>query len=182
MARTIAGPHDSGGHAAESTLTRRAFVVVSLGAVAELAVGCGGAHRSSSRAQLDGFVELSRVVTGADALPTRHARAYLEALDKAPLRLGPSELVDRAGYARREGPASLDDLRRSRAFSAKGAEACAQAIAAAWWSGTVPERGGGRRVVTYTDALVWQAIPWAHPQTECLGATGAWARPGGRSA
>jgi hypothetical protein len=167
---------------AESTLSRRAFVGLSLGALAELALGCGGPHRAPRREQLEGFVKLSRVVTGADELPTRHARAYLEALDKAPLKLHPTELVDRAGYSRRRGPASLAALRRSRAFSAPGAEACAQAIAAAWWSGTVPERGGGGRVVTYADALVWQAIPWGHPPTECLGATGAWAQPGRSSA
>jgi hypothetical protein len=163
---------------AESTLSRRAFVGISLGALAELALGCGGTHRTPPRARLDGFIELSHVVTGADSLPTAHARAYMEALEKAPLRLRPSELAERAGYTRREGPASIGALRRSRAFSARGAEACAQAIAAAWWSGTVPERGGAERVVTYTDALVWRAVPWAHPQTECLGATGAWARPG----
>ena len=36
----------------------------------------------------------------------------------------------------------------------------------------------GDKVVTFLDALVWQAQPWAHPPTECLGATGAWAKPG----
>ncbi len=164
------------------TLSRRTFFGVSLGALAELALGCGGTHPASPRARLDGFIELSRVVAGAEALPKHHARAYLEALEKAPLKLAPSELVDLAGYARREGPASMDALRRSRAFSLHGAEACAQAIAAAWWSGTVPERAGGQRVVTYTDALVWRAMPWANPQTECLGATGAWARAGRSSA
>jgi hypothetical protein len=160
----------------EATFSRRAFVGVSVGALAEVVLGCGGAHRPSPRAQLDGFIELSRVVTGADALPTQHARSYLEALQNAPLKLRPSELADRVGYTRHEGPADLEALRRSRAFSVAGAEACAQAIAAAWWSGAVTERGGGQQVVTYTDALVWRATPWARPQTECLGATGAWAR------
>jgi hypothetical protein len=178
--RVSCGSGTLAAHMVEPTLSRRAFVGISLGALAEIALGCGGIHRPPRREQLEGFIQLSRVVTGADTLPTRHARAYLEALEKAPLKLGPSELVERAGYARREGPASLDALRRSRAFSADGAQACAQAIAAAWWSGTVPERGGGQRVVTYSGALVWQAIPWANPQTECLGATGAWARPGRR--
>jgi Membrane bound FAD containing D-sorbitol dehydrogenase len=62
-----------------------------------------------------------------------------------------------------------------------GAQQCLDAIAAAWWSGTVPA-GAAQKVVTFEDALVWRAMPWAYAPTNCLGALGAWSKPGRRAA
>lgn len=69
------------------------------------------------------------------------------------------------------------ELQRSAAYRKPGARASAEAVAAAWWSGSVPA-GKGTKVLTFLDALVWRAQPWAEPPTECLGPTGAWAKKG----
>src|SRR4051794_24494632 len=98
--------------------------------------------------QLNGFIELSQIVTGGDKLPRSLAHEYLDALDTVPqLKLKPSKLVDLAGYARGKGPRTLRALEHSATFTTEGARACVAAIAAAWWSGMVPTVGGGQRVV-----------------------------------
>jgi hypothetical protein len=137
-----------------------------------------GADQATADETLDGFIELSRVVTGVNELPGAVALDYLDALEHAALPMAPSTLVRIAGYADGRGPATLDELEASSAFSQSGARACADAITAAWWSGTAPTAGGETRVVSYLDALVWRALPHAQPPSNCLGATGAWAKPG----
>ena len=126
-------------------------------------------------ADVDGFLELSRVATGVEKLPRGLAREYLEALDAAPLKLKPSRFLQLAGYAEGHGSKSLRALERSAAYKTAGGKECLETIVAAWWSGEVPAAGGGQRVVTYSDALVWREV---HEPMTCQGATGSWARPG----
>ncbi len=168
---------------AHEALSRRGFLRVSAAAIGGLAVaGCDvGSDRPAASDMLGGFVELSRVVTGVDDLPSAVAPDYLDALEQAALPIAPSTLVRIAGYADGLGPATLGELDASSVFARRGARACDDAIAAAWWSGMVPAEGGGTRVVSYLDALVWRAVPHAQPPSNCLGATGAWAKPGGAS-
>lgn len=161
-------------------LSREGFLRASAAAIGGLALaGCDlGADRSTTGDTLDGFIELSRVVTGVHELPVAVAPAYLNALEQAALPMTPSTLVRIAGYADGLGPATLGELEASSVFRRRGAHGCADAITAAWWSGIVPTKGGETRVVNYLDALVWRALPYAQPPSNCLGATGAWANPG----
>ena len=163
-------------------LTRAGFVRLSLATAGALAAGGLGAPARASASDLDGFIALSELVTGSTHLPVRHARRYLDALDRAGLPLAPSRLVRLAGFADGDGPRTLAALERSDAFGRHGARQAAGAVAAAWWSGMVPVEGGGEHVVTYEDALVWKALPYAEPPSLCLGATTAWSVPGRRLA
>ena len=167
----------SGKHGA---LSREGFLRASAAAIGGLALaGCDmGSDRSTTSDTLDGFIELSRVVAGVNELPVAVAPHYLDALEQAGLPMAPSTLVRIAGYADGLGPSTLGELEASAAFSRRGARGCADAITAAWWSGIVPTKGGETRVVNYLDALVWRALPYAQPPSNCLGATGAWAKPG----
>jgi hypothetical protein len=163
----------------DSPVSRRSFLGASVAAVGSLAlarVPFATAARPSK--ELAGFISLSRLATGVHDLPRQHAPVYLKALDDAGLKLPPSRFLDRAGYTSGHGPSSLRELTRSSAYRSRGGKECVDAIAAAWWSGIVPTHGGGQKVITYLDALVWRAMPFAYPPTECLGATGAWAKPG----
>lgn len=171
---------DSAASSAHGALSRKGFLRASAAAIGGVALaGCDvGADRSTPDDTLDGFIELSRVVTGVNELPRAVAPHYLSALEQAALPMAPSTLVRIAGYADGLGPATLDELEASSVFFHRGARACADSITAAWWSGMAPTKGGETRVVSYLDALVWRALPHAQPPSNCLGATGAWATPG----
>jgi Membrane bound FAD containing D-sorbitol dehydrogenase len=165
---------------ARGALSRKGFLRASALAIGGLALaGCdlGGDHAAPEQT-LDGFIELSRVVSGVDELPEEIAPDYLAALEGAALPMSPSTLVRIAGYADGHGPATFHELEASSAFTRRGARACADAVTAAWWSGLTPTKDGGTQVVSYLDALVWRALPYAQPPSNCLGATGAWAEPG----
>ncbi|EDQ04847.1 ribonucleotide-diphosphate reductase alpha subunit [Sulfitobacter indolifex HEL-45] len=61
---------------------------------------------------------------------------------------------------------------------AEGAEdqALSNEIAAAWYSGVSPDPDD-LEVLTYTDALMWQAMDYTKPMAYCGGPMGYWADP-----
>ena len=136
------------------------------------------ADRITASDRLVGFVALSQLVTGVKDLPMQHAAAYQAALEDAGLPMTPTQLAIDVGFARSGGPFTVDELRRSGPFGAPGGEEAARATAAAWWSGIVTGADGAARVITYDDALVFRAMPYARPQASCLGETGAWSKRG----
>lgn len=163
----------------DRTYSRRQLLAYSLtvaGGLALARVPSIGASPGSK--EIDAFVQLSRITTGVEHLPRQHAVSYMNALNEAGLELTPADFLNRAGFTHGRGPETLAELEHSSAYKSRGGKACVDAVASAWWSGIVPTRGGGQKVVTYLDALVWHAVPYAYPPTECLGATGAWAKPG----
>jgi hypothetical protein len=165
----------------DRSLTRLAFLRTSAVTIVGLAFGgfaVGPAGAKPPTDELAGFVNLSKLVTGAEQLPLQLAPRYLEALNSAGLPMSPSRFVRLAGFADGRGPATLSALERSRAFERKGAKVTVEAVAAAWWSGMVPNGEGGQRVISYNEALVWRALPYAMPPSVCLGAVNAWSEPG----
>ena len=162
------------------TLNRQTFLRMAAAALGGIAVtGCDvSSDRPSAEDSLDAFLDLSRVVTGVADLPRAVAPDYLEALEQAALPMTPSTLIQLAGYADGAGPSTLSELEASSALARRDGRTCASAIAAAWWSGMTPTRSGEMRVITYLDALVWRALPYAQPPSNCLGTTGSWAKAG----
>jgi hypothetical protein len=162
-----------------TTLNRGAFLTRSLALMGSLAlVRAPFGSAAIDRTELAAFEDLSRVATGVHNLPRQHAAAYLDALNRAGLKVSPASFLERAGYHSGNGPRTIKELTSSRTYRADGGRECIDAIAAAWWSGIVPSARHGQKVITYFDALVWRAMPFANPPTACLGAPGAWAKPG----
>lgn len=153
-----------------------------------LLASCGGAGPDLGTVAPLGFARLSRIVSGLDDLPSAQVNEYLAALDAAGLEMSPTEFMQQAGYLSGYdlsgytgggGPTTLEDLKALPLMREPGATACVQAIAAAWWSGIVPTADGGQKVLQYVDAGIWKSVlPYARPQTVCLGETGAWSKPG----
>jgi hypothetical protein len=163
----------------EANLDRGAFLARSIALVGSLALARSPfAGATVDRSEIAAFEHLSRVATGIENLPRQHAAAYFKALNSAGLKVSPAAFLDRAGYTNGHGPESIKELTSSPAYRTRGGKECVEAVTAAWWSGIVPTPGGRQKVVTYLDALVWRAMPFANPPTECLGAPGAWSKPG----
>ncbi len=168
---------------------RRFLAGAAVGAAGFALAACGStAALDAGTTEPVGFSKLSQIVTGIDALPSDQVMPYLHALEQSGLELAPIAFMQKAGYLSGfnlqgytggGGPDTLEALLADPVMQEPGAQACLNAIAAAWWGGQVATKEGGQRVVEYVDAQVWtHAATWARPQTVCLGATGAWSLPG----
>jgi len=60
-------------------------------------------------------------------------------------------------------------------FDGAANPALEQQIINDWYSGVQRTAAGGEVVVTYTDALIWDALDYTKPQGWCGGETGYWA-------
>ena len=161
-----------------STMGRRTFLAGTVFAAVGLAVGRGtnAFATSSSRRDIAAFMRLSKTASGVADLSPALGRKYFEALEaEGVLKMKPSEFARLAGVTATAGPSTVAGLKASPAYRARGGKECLDAVAAAWWSGTVPIAGGGQRVVTFDDAVVWREV---HQSTFCQGATGSWSKPG----
>ena len=94
------------------------------------------------------------------------AAAMLRALDQS---VGRANLARLAALAAKTPPGELD-----AALRAAGLAGIAEVVVMALYSGVVAGPGG-LYVVTYDNALVWQACAWTKPNAFCGGATNYWA-------
>jgi hypothetical protein len=129
------------------------------------------------------FIELSRVLTETVELDAALGRQGLAALRNDPVRarLLP-ELWAAARFDSATPPVSVDDLVARGVYARPPLADLCDAIAHVWYSGIYVDSSGGRRIVTYTDALAWRALGYrpAGP-TACGGVFGHWAgAPAGR--
>ncbi len=111
------------------------------------------------------FVAMTRTLTGYASQDPVAANALLRALTSA---VGTPTLTRIADLAARTPPAQL-----SAALASAGLDKPAGGIVAALYSGVV-ETARGPVVVTYVDALAWQAVPWTKPNAICGGITNYW--------
>lgn len=104
------------------------------------------------------FAALSEKITNVSDLSADIASAMLEAFRK----------TDHADALTRllEGGAEPDEV----------APELAHDITAAWYTGVSPDPEA-LEVLTYTDALLWQALDYTKPMAYCGGSMGYWAEP-----
>jgi fructose 5-dehydrogenase small subunit len=112
------------------------------------------------------FAAASRACTGYLLQDPGVAAAMLRALNAA---VGSANLARLAALATRTPPAELDS-----ALKSSGLERTAETVVVALYTGTV-ETPKGTVVVSYNQALVWQACAWTKPNALCGGATNYWA-------
>jgi len=155
----------------DMALSRRGFIVGTVGASVALALptwaagaaGAAGAPTAADFQEVCAALANGRKVVGPDA------PSYLAALT------GPGEgdaLGALVKIVRTTPPGELD-----AAIRAKGLDELANEIVAMVYSG---ETGTGDKiqVVSYEDALVWDALPYTKPSAECGGEFGYWSAPG----
>jgi len=110
------------------------------------------------------FAAASTALAGPDATDPEMAAAIAKALSQTPLADDVTRLV---ALAARHSGAKLGAL-----ITARGLEAAANAIVAAWHGGFV-----GSTLISYPGALAWKAVPFLRPGGYCGGAFGYWAEP-----
>jgi predicted ArsR family transcriptional regulator len=112
------------------------------------------------------FSALSKAVTGYGYADRRVAAAMLSALTAA---VGAANLSRLAQLASSTPAAQLN-----AALRAANLEATAEIVIVALYTGTVSTPRGSR-VISYDQALVWQALTWTKPNAFCGGETNYWA-------
>lgn len=115
-----------------------------------------------------GFAAASLAYTGYSFDDPAIANAMLRALGA---RVGNANLARLAALASRTPPGELDG-----ALKAAGLDTAAEIVVAALYTGTV-DGPKGTIVVSYDQALVWQACGWTKPNAFCGGPTNYWANP-----
>jgi hypothetical protein len=108
-----------------------------------------------------GFASLSRGLTGYAYADAATASAMVDALTQA---VGADALRRIATLAAVTPPAQLNAELRAAGLSAP-----AETVVVALYTGQV-----GAQVITYDNALVWQALGWTKPNAWCGGTTGYW--------
>lgn len=137
---------------ASKTVTRRALLsAVSAIAVVPLSQWPGRAFAQDLN--VDAFLALSQDLTDQEDLSEDVAAGMLAAFSST-------------GHA--ENLAALTE--------GESDEALANAIVASWYSGVSPDEDA-LDVLTYTDALMWQAMEYTKPMAYCGGEVGYWADP-----
>jgi len=114
------------------------------------------------------FAAASLAYTGYTFDDPRVATAMLNALNAT---VGAGNLGKLAALAARTPPGQLD-----AALQAAGLQRTAEVVVTALYTGTV-EGPKGTIVVSYDQALVWQACGWTKPNAFCGGSTNYWANP-----
>lgn len=124
------------------------------------------------RAQASGvdFTALTRTLAASTFADASTASAMLDALNGA---VGADTLRRIASVAASSAPGQL-----ASNLASAGLSTAAEVVVAALFTGQV-DTPKGPRVISYDNALVWQALPWTKPNAWCGGDTDYWsAKPG----
>ena len=126
----------------------------------------GASAQAASALSPAQFTALSQSLTGLAYKDPALASSLLRAIAAD---IGAPTLAKIATVATSTPAAQLDAALRSA-----GVEVAAARVLVALYSGVV-ETPKGPVVLTYTDALGWQAVPWTKPNAVCGGPTDYWA-------
>ena len=117
------------------------------------------------------FADLSRSLAGYAYADAATASAMLDALTQA---VGADALRRIATLAAVTPPAQLGAELRTAGLATQ-----AETLVTALCTGQV-DTPAGPRVISYDNALIWQALAWTKPNAWCGGVTGYWTdKPGG---
>ena len=112
------------------------------------------------------FGALTRTTTGFAFTDAATANAMLDALNAA---VGATNLTKIANLAAVIAPAQLNDE-----LKIAGLDKAATVVVTALFTGML-DTPTGRVVITYDNALAWQAVPWTKPNAVCGGDIDYWA-------
>ena len=155
-----------------TSLSRREVLLCFAALVVSSGLGKGWAAPAAPGAtplSLDDFVSMVSALCGIDASDSSIAKPYLDAVGTGETL---QELTRLAAVVKATPGDGMD-----QAIADAHLESVANAVVAAFYSGEMPSPGG-EKVLSYLDALVWQAVEsFTKPPSICGGAFGYWADP-----
>lgn len=137
----------------QSLIATRRSILVGGSALALASFAGWPRHASAAAIDTDAFIKLSQDLTGKPDLDADYASRMLDAFKAIGKSDDVAALADGS-----ENPELEND------------------IVAAWYSGLSPDPDSNE-VITYTDALMWEAMSFTKPMGYCGGETGYWAEP-----
>lgn len=139
----------------------RRRLLLGLAALAASGVAAPLGAQPAPLADPTSFANLSKGLAGYAYADAATASALLDALTQA---VGADALRRIATLAAVTPPAQLNAELRTAGLSTQ-----AETVVVALYTGQV-----GARVISYDNALVWQALGWTKPNAWCGGTTGYW--------
>lgn len=115
-----------------------------------------------------GVRTLSAALANEGEMDADTAKAYLAAMRNAGIEKDIIRLVDLVK--------STSPGQRDQAIAANGLDNVANTVVATLYSG-MTGTGANPRVITYSDALAWRALPFTKPNGQCGGEFGYWSQP-----
>lgn len=123
------------------------------------------------------FLRFSSVLTEFDDLGTDEGNLYLKSIVDLPdPNTTLEQLYVQSGFRGSNPPKTLADLEKTGIFDNLAALTLLNRINEYWYTG-IYDTADGQAVATFTNALTWRALTFAHPVSECGGATDYWAKP-----
>jgi hypothetical protein len=132
----------------------------------------------SSGISLNQFIAMSALFCGfpQSEMSALYAPTYLDAANgQATAAYSLADLYKATRLGSSNPPATFDQLVANGFYSDPNAAKLADSITQMWYSGVFAPGSITAARATYLDALGWTAITWTDANTQCRGATNAWA-------
>jgi hypothetical protein len=126
---------------------------------------------------LTDFLRFSSVLTEFDDLGTDEGNLYLKSIVELPDPNSTLEqLYETSGFRSASPPQTLAELEQTGVFTNLNALTLLNRINEYWYTG-IYDTADGQAVATFTGALTWRALTFAHPVSTCGGETNYWDKP-----
>lgn len=159
-------------------VSRRSFVAGGTAALVATSLPAGAAIKPDDN--VVNFMKTAAVLTGIEINKSyfQLAEVFMKALDEVTTSEEQAIRKDLVEYFK-DKPLGMSGDEITSLLKSKGDGYIDQGkkIAKLWYTGKITLKDGSERVITYDEALVWQACDFTKPPATCGGLFGYWQHP-----
>ena len=159
-------------------LSRRRFLLVACSSLATLSCAQLSEQRAPAAESvgLDEVMRMSRALTESPDIDAQLGAEYHAAFVRDGRARELRDFWNAAGFDLPGAPASVSDLIARGVYRDAGLTSLADSVTRAWYTGIFVGADGTQSVITYVDALAWQALGYrSDGPSACGGVFGHWA-------